>query len=288
VPKVSKRLRKLRRRTRTAVLLRIPLRLNARPDFIMIGAQKAGTTSLYAWLTEHPDVLAARRKEPQFFNRRMDTEPVRAYWLEFPSRFKIGVLRTLRRRPVVTGEASTLYLPDPRVPARVAELLPNVKLIAVLREPVDRAISNYWMEYHRGNEPLPLDEAMRQEPLRGEPEIDRVGARDWSGQPVRAWGYVTRSRYAEQLERWLQHFPREQLLVVEFDDLANDPLGVYRRVLDFIGVDPDVAPPPEFETRNAGSRSSTDPETVEWLREQFAEPNRALNDLVGIDYTARY
>jgi hypothetical protein len=173
------------------------------------------------------------------------------------------------------------------VPTRVAELLPNVKLIAVLREPVDRAISNYWMEYHRGNEPLSLGEAMRQEPSRGAPEIDRVGARDWSGKPVRAWGYITRSRYAEQLERWLEHFPRSQLLIVEFDDLANDPLGVYRRVLEFIGVDPDVAPPPRFETRNAGSRSTTDPETVEWLREQFAEPNRALDDLVGIDYNAR-
>jgi hypothetical protein len=288
VQSVRKRLRKLRRRTRTALLLRIPFRLNAQPDFIIIGAQKAGTTSLYTWMTAHPDVLAARRKEPQFFNRRYDAEPVRSYWLDFPSRLRMAMLRAVRRRAVVTGEASTLYLPDPLVPARVAPVLPDVKLIAILREPVDRAISNYWMEHNRGNEPLSLDEAMRQEPLRGAPDVDRMGAVNAARKPVRAWGYLTRSRYAEQLERWLEHYPRSQLLILEFDDLARDPLGVYRRALEFIGVDPDAAPPPRFDTRNAGARSTTDPATVEWLRDQFAEPNRALRDLVGIDYNARY
>jgi hypothetical protein len=266
----------------------VPYRLNAQPDFMIIGAQKAGTTSLYAWMTAHPDVLAARRKEPQYFNRRYDTETLRSYWLNFPPTFKIAVLRAVRRRPVVTGEASTLYLPDPRVPERVAAALPDVKLIAVLREPVDRAISNYWMEHNRGNEPLALDRAMRDEPSRGEPEVDRVGAVSATGTPIRAWGYLTRSRYAEQLERWFEHYPRSQLLVLEFDDLARDPLGVYRRALDFVGVDPDVAPPPRFETRNAGTRRSTDIDTVEWLREQFHEPNVALAGLVGIDYNARY
>jgi hypothetical protein len=270
------------------VLLRIPFRLNAKPDFIIIGAQKAGTTSLYAWMTAHPDVLRARKKEPQFFNRRYDAEPVRVYWLDFPSRFRIAVLRAARRRAVMTGEASTLYLPDPLVPGRVAPVLPDVKLIAILREPVDRAISNYWMERNRGNEPLPLDAAMRHEQSRGVPDVDRVGGVNAAGRPVRAWGYVTRGRYAEQLDRWLEHYPRSQLLILEFDDLASDPLGVYRQALEFIGVDPDVAGPPRFETRNAGSRSTTDPDTVEWLREQFAEPNRALNELVGIDYNARY
>jgi hypothetical protein len=161
-------------------------------------------------------------------------------------------------------------------------------LIAVIREPVERAISNYWMEFHRGNESLSLEEALRAEPSRGAPEIDSRAASSPNAVPIRAWGYVTRGRYAEQLEQWLVHFPRSQLMIVDFDDLVSDALGVYRKVLDFIGVDPDAAPPPQFEARNVGSRNDTDSDTITWLREQFSEPNRMLNELVGIDFNDRY
>jgi len=105
---------------------------------------------------------------------------------------------------------------------------------------------------------LSLEEALRDEFHRER----RRSAGDSCPEPAKAGGYVARGRYAEQLERWFQHFPRSQFLIVEFDDQANDSLGVYRRVLDFVGVDPDAAQAPEFQALNTGSRRDTDPDTI--------------------------
>lgn len=258
--------------------------LRARPDFLIIGAQKAATTSLYAWLTHHPDVLAAQEKELHYFDSTATTADIDAYWRAFPLRPRMAALRRRRGRAIVTGEATPVYLFDPRVPRMVADQLPEVRIIVVLRDPVDRAISHYWMEVNRGHESLTLEDALSAEQARLEPDRQRIAKGEPPGLAYRRWSYVARGRYAEQLQRWLGHFPRDQMLVLRFDDLVGRPHTAYRTALEFIGADPDAAAPPLFTVKNPGTRRETSPDTVRWLEDQFLGPNEALRELVGVEF----
>lgn len=256
------------------------------PDFLIIGAQKAGTSSLYAWLTQHPDVLPAREKELHYFDRRIESEPIDGYLADFPLEIRMRSLRRLRGREVVTGEATPVYLFHPSVPAAVHHHLPSVKLIVLLRDPVERAVSQYWMEFNRGNETLTLEEALAAEVERTGSDFERIRRGEQPDRFFWTGTYVARGHYAEQLERWLDLFPRSQMLILEFENLVADPGSVYRRTLEFLGVDPDVAPAPTFKAERAGSKQETHPETLTWLRERFVDSNRRLAQLIGIDYNA--
>lgn len=257
---------------------------NAEPDFLLIGAQKAGTSSLYAWLTQHRDVLAAREKELHYFDRRIATEPIETYWADFPLRDTMESRRLERRRAVVTGEATPVYLFHPAVPSSVHRHLAGIKLIVILRDPVDRAISHYWMEFNRGNETLRLEDALAAETERTRPDFERIEQGERPGRFFWTATYTARGDYAEQLERWFRFFPRSQMLILTFEDLVADPESTYRRTQTFLGVDPDAAPLPAFNAVRVGAKQPTDAETEAWLRERFVESNHRLAELTGIDY----
>ena len=161
------------------------------PDYIIIGAQKGGTTSLHRYLTRHPDVGVSLRKEIHFFSSSYD-QGLDWYLAHFPEPGEFAVV----------GEASTSYLSDPEVPERVRRAVPNVKLIALLRNPVDRAYSQYQMNVRKGVETLSFEEAIAQEPVRLRNAPNR------SSELWRFSSYATRGLYAEHLERWLAAFPR--------------------------------------------------------------------------------
>ena len=188
---------------------------------------------------------------------------------------------------MVTGEATPIYLFHPSVPGLVAQHLPDVRLIVLLRDPVERAISHYWMEFNRGIEVLPLEEALVAEEERIGPELNRIERQEAPGGSFQWASYVARGHYVDQLESWLALFPRSQMLVIEFGQLAREPLAVYEQTLRFLGVDPGVMPPPAFEAVRVGSRAETRPETVAWLRKKFQKSNERLYELVGIDYNSR-
>ena len=161
--------------------------------------------------------------------------------------------------------------------------MPEAKLLVLLRDPVDRALSHYHHEVALGREPLSFEDGVAAEPERTRGEEERL-ARDpgyWSP----AWWdhtYVARGRYADQLERWFSLFPREQLLVVASEELAADPRGSYARVLSFLG-----APPHELESYPRvyeQQYGEMRPDTRRRLAEYFAEPNRRLYELLGRDF----
>jgi Sulfotransferase domain len=240
------------------------------PSFLILGAQKAGTTALYAYLRRHPDVTGPTWKEVSFFDRHYARgEPW--YRGNFP----------VRRRAAV-GEASPSYVFHPLAPQRVAELVPSARLVVLLRNPVDRAYSHYQHEVALGREPLKFEDALAAEGERLEGEVERMltdpryFSRAW-------WNHTYRSRgvYAEQLERWFAVFPQEQLLVLTADELAGDTDSAYRRVLEHVGVSPRSLPeyPRVFE-REYGAMQ---PETRNRLAESFAGPNRRLYELLGRD-----
>jgi len=240
------------------------------PDFLILGAQKAGTTALYAYLRWHPQITGPSFKEVSFFDRHY-ARGERWYRAHMP----------VSRRGKV-GEASPSYLFHPLAPERVARMLPNARLVALLRNPVDRAFSHYQHEVALGREELTFEEALAAEDRRMRGEVDRLLA-DPAYFSHSWWNYTyaARGRYAEQLERWYAAFPREQLLVLLTDDLANDTAATYGRVLEFLGVDRHgLDDYPRIFEREYGAMAA---DTRDRLEREFAEPNRRLAELLGRD-----
>lgn len=242
-------------------------RLRPLPDFLILGAQKAGTTALYAYLRWHPQVTGPSFKEVSFFDRHY-ARGERWYRAHLPI-----------RRSGIVGEASPSYLFHPLAPERVAAMVPRARLIALLRNPVDRAFSHYQHEVALGREELSFEDALAREDERMQGELERM-LRDPTYFSHAWWNYTyaARGRYAEQLERWFAAFARDQLLVLFTEELAADTAGTYRRVLDFLGVDARGLDsyPRIFEREYGGM----DPSTRARLEDEFAEPNRRLGDLL--------
>jgi hypothetical protein len=256
------------------------------PDFLVIGAQKAGTTSLYAYLVAHPDICAAGRKEVHYFDLNHERGPG-WYRSMFPLRAAARARALRTGRPQLTGEASPYYLFHPLAPERAAALVPDAKLVVLLRDPVERAWSHYRHEVRAGREPLSFADALDAEPerLAGTVEAIRAGAPPSVWENHRRYSYVARGRYAEQLRAWLAVFEREQLLVLRAEDLFAAPEQQWRRTLDFLGVRAEAAI--DFAVHNSGESSSGGGSGVpadqrERLAEVFAEPNDELASWAGL------
>jgi hypothetical protein len=268
IPRIPEPVRKV---ARNAVWTfgRATARWRPLPDFVVIGAQKAGTTALYAYLRWHPGITGPSWKEVSFFDRHWWRGEA-WYRGQFP----------LRSRGQLVGEASPSYLFHPLAPDRVRSLVPGAKLVALLRDPVERAYSHYQHEVALGREPLTFEDALAAENERTRGEVERLVAdpRAFS----RAWWdhtYVARGLYAEQLERWFAVFPREQLLVVTTDELGERPAETYATFLTFLGAAPHALAdyPRVFDRDYAPMRA----ETRATLAERFREPNRRLEALLG-------
>lgn len=261
------------------------------PNYLIVGAPKCGTSSLARWLEEHPDVYMVPEKELHFFT---------AYWDQGAEWYERCFAPTGER---AVGEASPTYLANHVAHERMAQLVPGAKLIAMLRNPVDRAYSHYWHWHDRKGEKRSFEEVIEPE-LGGEDGI-----------------YLAPGRYAEHLEALRQHFADEQLQLVIFDDLAANPVEVFQSTCRFLGVDHSVVPEKvgsvvnsymyyyprwlwsmfvrvrigEFlpgrvgaaiyrkMVRTADPYPPMDSATRDKLVDYFSEPNRALSTMIGRD-----
>jgi lipopolysaccharide transport system ATP-binding protein len=279
----------LRLIARNATLRRATRRARILPTFIIIGAQRAGTTSLYDYLSRHPDVAVAVTppgdvwwsKEVHFFDYR--------FWRGldwYRSCFPLALSRSIARRRgrgLVAGEATPTYLLHPAVPERVAATLPDVRLIALLRDPIERAYSHYQLMVRTRREKLSFEDALDAEEERIAGEVERMLADPrYKSAAFRDHTYVTRGLYADQLERWFKHFPREQLLVLGAEEFLAQPAETYEEVLSFIGLRPWRLQ--EYAPRNRATYAPIDPQTRARLEERFAEPNARLFELLGREF----
>lgn len=253
--------------------------VRALPDFLIIGAQKAGTTSLFVYLCAHPDVLAPVEKEVHFFDQHW-ANGVPWYRGHFPTAVELAARRR-GGRTALTGEATPYYLFHPHAPERAARTVPDARLIVMLRNPVDRAYSQYHHRRRLGLEHLSFEDAMAAEPERLAADTERLLADpDHDAVHHREHSYLSRGRYAPQLEAWLERFPRDRLHVIRTEDFDRDPAAVYAEAIAFLGL-PRWAPERFERFINEGSYEPMDPSTRERLIESFADDNRATEAVVG-------
>jgi hypothetical protein len=252
-------------------------------DFVIIGTAKSGTTSLYAWLCEHPCVEPATHKEVHHFEYNY-YRGVDWYRAHFPTARDRDAFAATHGRPFLTGEASPSYISHHWVPERLAGLLPQAKLLVVLRDPVQRAYSQFQMSRREGEEPLEsLAQAIAVEDERLDPERARVAADPrYNSWPIGCWSYLMRSRYAEQLERWFAHFPREQFHFVTLEELTSDPAAALAGVHAFLGLPPHVNG--DLSPLHGARYDPLPTEVEQQLREYFRPHNRRLYELLGVDF----
>jgi hypothetical protein len=256
-----------------------PLRLL--PDFIIIGGQRCGTTSLYKYLVEHPEIAPARRKEVHFFDNNFE-HGLHWYSAHFPLRLSRQA-QSAFGKPLICGEASPYYLFHPLVPQRIRDTLPNVKLITLLRDPAARAYSHYHLSKRLGLEPLIFEEAIAAEDSRLAGEAERMVANErYYSLSHQHHSYLARGIYVDQIARWHATFPTEQLLILRSEDFYADPGGIIRQVTDFIGVDP--IRKQHFDIHNDGKYSTLTTATRDFLYEYFEPHNQRLSEYLGRDF----
>jgi hypothetical protein len=206
-------------------------------DFIIIGAQKSATTSLFKYLQPHPDIFMPSNKEAPFFS---SDSLYKAGWESFVKDYFDGAGDDQR-----WGTASPQYMGDPRVPERIHAMMPDTKLIALLRNPVERAYSHYTMSTRRGFDNRSFDDAVedlrKDEALKAArdkmPELEQGKTHEDESGHYLVWG-----EYGRILSQFLDYFPQDQLLVLFMDEMIQDPVTTYKRVIEFIGIVDDFVP----------------------------------------------
>jgi len=240
--------------------------------FVIVGAQRSGTTGLYKTLQQHPDICLAEpiRPEPKFF---LDPLGVRGGYREYRRRhFAHHAGQRL------LGEKSTSYIERPEAIDGIRQMLPDAKLVFVLRDPVARAYSNWRFSRDHGLEPLSFDEALEAEP-------ERLAAGAPPGLSVNPFAYVARGHYVRYLEQWSRHFPREQILVVLSESLFAGSDAVLL-LLERLGVSTDLPlRPAERTNASADGPEAVPAGAIARLRRTFAQDIEALADAWHVDVT---
>lgn len=248
-----------------------------RPGFIIAGAQRCGTTSLFRMLAKHPDVRPpALTKGIHYFDTAERYERgARFYGAHFP--LAIGSRARGRK---VTGEASPYYIFHPLAAQRITQELPDARVIVLLRDPVERAFSAHKQETWRGFETLAFEEALDAEPERLAGEEDRIIADPtYQSFAHQHHAYVGRGRYGPQLRRMADAIGRKNLLILDADRFFGDPRAQWAAVLEHIGVRP--MPLDAAVKANARPSSPMAEPTRARLREEFDESDQDLTEFLG-------
>ena len=252
------------------------------PDFIIIGSQKCGTSSLYDFIVRHPAIKKARVKEVHYFTfnnewakfrlgsdhpvAKQDKFGVNWYRSNFPTKFEAWVRYRKTNQRMLTGEATTTYLHYSGVPNKIKSLLPEVKMVVILRNPTNRAYSAYNFYKWFYLEDRTFEDAIKQ---------------DLEGRETRYFRtYLAPGHYAQHLERWFKHFSRNQFLILTNEELREDLQGTLDRVWEFLDVVP-YRFERQPENLNVGNYKPMNKKMRECLVEYYRPHNKRLDKLLG-------
>jgi hypothetical protein len=248
------------------------------PGVVIVGAQKAGTTQLYAHLVKHPRLFGAWKKEVDYFSKHSGRS-IRWYRSHFPLRRSVAAARGL------SLDASPSYLPTPAALVKMQEVLPEARIIVILRDPVARAFSHYQHFKTRGLESCSFERAVAE-------DIEQNGLRAQFGQALRAGspamlGYVGRGYYALQLELLFWLYGRDRVLILDSAELFGDTNLVCQRVFEYLGLEPF-----RIESRKIYNRGyykeQIDPIVADRLQQHFEPHDALLRELVGHTFRWMY
>ncbi|MFL0352888.1 sulfotransferase family protein [Xanthomarina sp. GH4-25] len=259
-----------------------PIRFNLRqliggnrmkPSFIIVGAQKAGTTSLYKYLVQHPEIESTLLKEVHYFDLNFN-KPLSWYQSFFPLK---------RNNSHITGEASPYYMFHPLAIKRIAAYNPDMKIIVLLRDPVSRAISHYYHEVRLGREELGMKVAFEEENKRLEGELEKFKNNPYyRGNKYQRYSYKSRGIYVDQINEIKACFKEDNIKIIDSKDFFKQTKGTVRDVLSFIGVDP------KFEIKtgkrfNVGNyvKDPDEEQVYTELKAYYKEPNATLYNAIG-------
>ena len=257
----------------------ITSRMRGLPDFVIIGAQKSGTTSLYNFIIKHPTIAPASRKELHYFSGRYRFGE-QWYRSNFPTNLSRRYFYKKTKQKLLSGEASPTYMFHPIAPDRMKDILPDIKLIAILRNPVDRAYSQYHHNIRRNDETLPFEKAIELEEERCAREKERlIRDSDFVATHYVKHSYLGRSIYVDQLENWFKHYNKRQFLILTTDNLRKDPQQTLDQVFDFLGLSPfKVENLMDYHVGNYKEKMNDD--TRKFLVEYFKPHNERLSKLL--------
>ena len=223
-----------------------------KPNFIIIGAMKAATTSLYTYLKQHPDVFMTSIKEPKFFNNfNKDSE----FKIQGKGLVKIKTLEQYQNlfqeaiNEIAIGEASPSYIFDENCHILIKKILPRVKIIAILRQPVDRAYSNF-LHAKRADKEKDTD---FEKAFTEENEMLRKG--------IKTHYYLEKGFYYKQLKRYYDVFPTEQIKIILFEDMIKSPEKITREIFEFLNIDSSFTP----NTSKKANVSGVPKGTLGWI-----------------------
>ena len=246
--------------------------LHTLPDFLIIGAGKCGTSSLYEYLIQHTSVNKSLTKQIHFFDRYYD-RGVAWYKVCFPFKWQKSI----------SGEATPHYMTHPLAAERAFKVVPNAKIIAMLRNPIDRAFSHYKMEFRNNNENLSFEDAIEQEEYRISGEFEKMlNNENNNGMNYPHRAYVKCGEYFEQIKRWKKFYPNEQILIIKSEDFFDNPEKITNQVFEFL-----VLPPfklKEYPVIRKGNYDRMNLDTRRKLAEYFRSYNEKLYKLLGRDF----
>jgi hypothetical protein len=242
------------------------------PDFLIIGCQKGGTSSLFEYLVQHPQIDGSLIKEVQFFTSRHWIGE-RGYRSFFPPKNDSGCLAT---------ESTPYYLFSEVAPGRVAAMLPEAKLLVLLREPVGRAYSHYKHNCRRGHETRSFEEAVEADISIFEKQGSISKSPDETEQNYRHFSYVRRGLYDLQIARWLEYFPRENFFISRAEDFFKNPSDITQKAIRFLGLE--NVPLATDLAHNQYHYDHKSKDQFPELCEFFREPNQRILASTGITW----
>lgn len=253
------------------------------PDYLIIGAEKCGTTSLYEYLLRHPNIIPAKGKEISYFDNKF-RNGFGWYKTFFPSLLNKKCNQNFLKNKIISGEATPRYLNHPHAPKRVLKLLPKIKLIVLLRNPVDRAYSHYQMEVIRGREKLSFEKAIECEKERISEEFQKMEIDDTYYSRKYYWfSHLEAGIYIKQLKRWMGLFPKNQFLIIQSEDLFKNTTSTYNVVLKFLGLSHYELP--EYKKFKERKYQKLDTGLRKKLSDYFQPYNEQLYQFLGRDFS---
>jgi hypothetical protein len=254
-------------------------RFHTLPDFYILGGQKCGTTSLFLYLSKHPDVLSPTAKDIRFFDKYF-FKGKNWYSVYFPTIFNKFV-----KKSTLTGEATERYLDHPHAPTRLKSVTPNAKFIILLRNPVDRAYSHYTMIVKHGQEKLSFKDAIKNEKEKFFPIYQKMlQDSNYYNDLYFRHGYLHRGIYVDKIKQWFKIFPKEQFLIIQSEDLFDDTNNVYQKILEFLELPEYELPYYEQYRKQNYESNKMDLDIQNELIDFFKPYNQQLSDLLGMEF----